>query len=172
MKTGMKTGLYDKNGKEISFGDKVKLILDDGEERIFDVCYKTVGPKVVSHPNFKEKYAKVSITGVVFCWEGYDLFPCVDSEGIPDNQKMEIVEEATEETECWEMEAKKHAAEAGELKIAIAEKLDEVRGRISKVTKEIEKASDITAVVTAKAERSELEKQSQWLEKILYGGAG
>lgn len=69
----------------------------------------------------------------------------------------------------WKLEAKKHAAEAGELKIAIAEKLDEVRGQISKVTKEIEKASDITVVVTAKTERSELEKQSQWLKKILYG---
>lgn len=95
----MKTGLYDKNGKEIRFGDKVKLILDDGEERIFDVCYKTVERRVVSHPDFEEKYAKVRITGVVFCWKGYDLFPCVDSEGIPDNQKMEIVEEATGETE-------------------------------------------------------------------------
>lgn len=94
MKTGMKTGLYDKNLKEIRVGDKVKLILDDGEERIFDVCYKTVERRVVSHPSFKEKYAKVSITGVVFCWGGYDLFPCVDSRGIPDNRKMEIVEQA------------------------------------------------------------------------------
>lgn len=93
----MRTGLYDKNGKEIRFGDKVKLILDDGEERIFDVCYKTVERRVACHRDFEEEYAKVSITGVVFCWNGYDLFPCVDSEGIPDNRKMEIVEEAPEE---------------------------------------------------------------------------
>lgn len=96
----MRTGLYDKNGKEIRFGDKVKLILDDGEERIFDVCYKTVERRVACHQDFEEKYAKVSITGVVFCWNGYDLFPCVDSEGIPDNRKMEIVEEAPEENEA------------------------------------------------------------------------
>lgn len=99
----MKTGLYDRNGKEIKFGDKVKLILDDGEERIFDVCYKTVERRVACHPDFAEKYAKVSITAVVFCWQGYDLFPCVDSEGIPDNRKMEVVEEATGENEAeWE----------------------------------------------------------------------
>lgn len=96
----MKTGLLDKNGKEMRIGDKVKLILDDGEERIFDVCYKTVERWVTCHPDFVEKYAKVSITGVVFCWKGYDLFPCVDSEGIPDNRKMEVVEEAQGENEA------------------------------------------------------------------------
>lgn len=39
----------------------------------------------------------------------------------------------------WEREAKKHAAEAGELKIAIAEKLEEVKRRIQIVAKEAEK---------------------------------
>lgn len=96
----MRTGLYDKNGKEIRFGDKVKLVLDDGEERIFDVCYKTVERRVACYRDFEEEYAKVNITGVVFCWNGYDLFPCVDSEGIPDNRKMEIVEEAPGENEA------------------------------------------------------------------------
>lgn len=96
----MRTGLYDKNGKGIKFGDKVKLILDDGEERIFDVCYKTVERSVICHPDFAEKTAKVSITGVVFNWNGYDLFPCVDGAGIPDNRKMEIVEEAEGEDEA------------------------------------------------------------------------
>lgn len=90
----MRTGLLDRKGKEIRVGDKVRLILDDGEERIFDVCYKTVERRVICHPDFIEKSAKVSITGIVFSWQGYDLFPCVDSEGIPDNRKMEIVEEA------------------------------------------------------------------------------
>ena len=41
--------------------------------------------------SFDEEFAKVSITGVVFSWEGYDLFPCVDGDGVPDNEKMEIV---------------------------------------------------------------------------------
>lgn len=85
------TGLRDKNGELIKIGDKVKLILEDGEERIFDVRLKTVQRIVKSHPDFDEEFAKVSITGVVFSWEGYDLFPCVDGDGVPDNEKMEIV---------------------------------------------------------------------------------
>ena len=72
----------------------------------------------------------------------------------------------------WEREAKKHAAEAGELKIAIAEKLEEVKRRIQIVAKEAEKKSDITVAVAVRVELSELKKQQQWLEKILYGGTG
>lgn len=87
----MQTGLFDKNGRQIEVGDRVKLILDDGEERVFDVCFKTVQRTVKSHPDFDEEFAKVNITGIVFCWMGYDLFPCVDGNGIPDNEKMEIV---------------------------------------------------------------------------------
>lgn len=75
----------------------------------------------------------------------------------------------------WEREAKKHAAEAGELRIAIAEKLEEVKKRISTVTEEIEtiaSSSNITAMAAAKTEEYELKRQQQWLEKILYGGTG
>ena len=42
MNKGMETGLFDKNGTPIKIGDKVKLILDDGEIREFDVCFKTI----------------------------------------------------------------------------------------------------------------------------------
>lgn len=85
------TSLRDKNGKLIKIGDKVKLMLESGEERIFDVSLKTVQRIVKSHPDFDGEFAKVSITGVVFSWEGYDLFPCVDADGVSDNEKMEIV---------------------------------------------------------------------------------
>lgn len=101
----MKTGLFDKNGKEMRIGDKVRLILDDGEERIFDVCYKTVERRVACHPDFEEEYTRVSITGIVFNWQGYDTFPRVDSEGIPDNRKMEIVEETQEDERAEWMDA-------------------------------------------------------------------
>ena len=47
------TGLRDKNGELIKIGDKVKLILEDGEERIFDVRLKTVQRIVKSHPDRK-----------------------------------------------------------------------------------------------------------------------
>ena len=37
----MDTGLFDKNGTPINVGDKTRLVLDDGEVREFDVCFKT-----------------------------------------------------------------------------------------------------------------------------------
>ena len=90
----MQTGLVDKNGHQIEVGDKVRLVVD-GEERIFDVCFKTVERTVKSHPDFIDRYARVNITGIVFVWNGYDLFSCVDENGIPDNEKMEIVEKGS-----------------------------------------------------------------------------
>lgn len=88
---GRGTGLYDREGFEVKIGDKVQLILEDGEERIFDVEVKTVERIVKCHPGFDDKYAKVQITGVVFCWNGYELFPCVDGGGASDVNKMKII---------------------------------------------------------------------------------
>lgn len=87
----MQTGLFGKNGNQIEVGDKVRMIVDN-TERIFDVCFKTVERTVKTHPDFVDRYARVKITGIVFVWNGYDLFPCVDEDGVPDNEKMEIVE--------------------------------------------------------------------------------
>jgi len=87
----MDTGLKDKNGIPINVGDKTRLVLDDGEVREFDVCFKTIKRTVKSHPDFDDKYATVNITGIVFCWEGYDLLPCVDENGISDVSKMEVI---------------------------------------------------------------------------------
>lgn len=87
----MNTGLFDKNGKQIKVGDRTKLILDDGEVREFDVCLKTVNRIVKCHSDFDDEYSKVAITGIVFCWNGYDLFPCVDENGISDVTKMEVM---------------------------------------------------------------------------------
>ena len=91
MNKGMKTGLFDKNGTPIKIGDKTRLVLDDGEVREFDVCFKTTKRTVVTYDEFEEEYADVEITGVVFCWDGYDLFPCVGKNGISDTSKMEVI---------------------------------------------------------------------------------
>lgn len=87
----MHTGLFDKNGTPINVGDRTKLVLDNGEVREFDVCFKTVQRAVKSHPDFDDDFAKVNITGIVFCWNGYDLFPYVDEYGVSDVAKMEVI---------------------------------------------------------------------------------
>ena len=67
----------------------------------------------------------------------------------------------------WEMEAKKHAAEAGEMKIAIAEKLEEVRTRRRELKRDIEKEKDEWIKLVLKHKEGELEKQEIWIEKML-----
>ncbi|MGF2617758.1 hypothetical protein FZC84_12020 [Rossellomorea vietnamensis] len=99
---GQCTGLHDKNGKEIFEGDIVKLEFD-GIERIFEVGIETVVREVKSHPSFADKYAKVAITGVVFKWEGFQLFPCVDYQGMSDTERMEIIGNIFENPELLEV---------------------------------------------------------------------
>ena len=90
LKTGENTGLKDRDGTDIRFGDLVQL--DVGREsRIFRVQYKTVTREVISHPGFDDPTAKVNITGVVFSWMGFDLFPCVDGEGVSDVSQMKVI---------------------------------------------------------------------------------
>lgn len=85
------TGLTDKNGRKIFEGDITKLILLDGEIRYFKVSIKSVVRKVLCHPDFDDEVSKVEITGVVFEWSGYELFPCIDTYGVPDYRMMEII---------------------------------------------------------------------------------
>ena len=89
----MNTGLFDKNRNPIKVGDRTRLVLDDGEVREFDVCFKTVTRTVKCHPDFDDEFSKVNITGIVFCQNGYDLFPCVDENGVSDVSKMEVITE-------------------------------------------------------------------------------
>ena len=81
----MKTGLFDKNGTPIDIGDRTRLVLDGGEEREFDVCFKTVKRTTVKTlPGFIPETIEASITGIFFCWEGNDMLPCVDENGVSD----------------------------------------------------------------------------------------
>lgn len=88
----IKTGLKDKNGRDICIGNTVKLVLENEEVREFQVCWKTVTRTVKCHQDFDDEFAKVNITGVVFSWNGYDLFPCIDEKGISDVSKMEVID--------------------------------------------------------------------------------
>lgn len=85
------TGLVDRNGNAIKIGDTLRLILDDGSVRCFKVCYKTVKRKIFCNPVFEDETADVYITGIVFCWNGYDLFPKANITGESDLERMEIV---------------------------------------------------------------------------------
>ena len=88
----MKTGLFDKNGTPIKPGDRTRLVLESGEVREFDVCFKTVKRTTVKTlQGFEPETIDVSITGIFFCWEGNDLLPCVDENGISDVEKMEVI---------------------------------------------------------------------------------
>lgn len=89
----MNTGLFDKNGTPIKVGDRTRLVLDDGEVREFGVCFKTVNRTTVKTlPGFDSETAEVAITGIFFCWEGNDLLPCVDGNGVSDVEKMEVIQ--------------------------------------------------------------------------------
>lgn len=92
----MNTGLYDRNGTPINVGDKTRLVLPDGEVRVFDVCFKTVQRTTIkTFPGFEPETIDVSITGIFFCWDGNDLLPCVDEDGVSDVSKMEVVKQMT-----------------------------------------------------------------------------
>ncbi|MBO0961470.1 hypothetical protein J1P26_17325 [Neobacillus sp. MM2021_6] len=82
------TGLNDIDGNKIFDGDITEIDFGYGEVRRFVVKIKTVVREVVSHPSFSDETAKVAITGVVFEWKGFELFPCVDGNGDHDNESL------------------------------------------------------------------------------------
>lgn len=85
------TGLTDKNGKKIWENDITKLVLPDGEIRYFKVSFKKVIRKVLCHPDFDDDVAKVELNAICFEWNRYELFPCIDENGVSDISKMEVV---------------------------------------------------------------------------------
>ncbi|MBO5208056.1 MAG: hypothetical protein J6B68_01790 [Lachnospiraceae bacterium] len=85
------TGLKERNGKLIWENDITKLVLPDGEVRYFKVSFKKVIRKVLCHPDFDDDVAKVELNAICFEWNGYELFPCIDENGVSDVSKMEVV---------------------------------------------------------------------------------
>lgn len=85
------TGRKDKNGTLIWENDITKLVLSDGEVRYFKVSFKKVIRKVLCHPDFDDDVAKVELNAICFEWNGYELFPCIDENGVSDVSKMEVV---------------------------------------------------------------------------------
>lgn len=83
-------GSKDTNGLEIYEGDITELDVD-GEVRRYEVAIETVVRKVKSHPTFADEYAEVEITGVVFKWNGFELFPCTKYRGLSDLQRMKVI---------------------------------------------------------------------------------
>lgn len=71
----------------------------------------------------------------------------------------------------WKQEAQKHAAEAGEMKITITQKLEEVRADIVNIRHMLiteDTALDQTILAWKK---DQLEKWAIFLEDLLHGGA-
>ena len=59
----MNTGLFDKNGTPINVGDRTRLVLEDGEVREFEVCFKTVQRTTIKTlRGFEPESVDVSIT--------------------------------------------------------------------------------------------------------------
>ena len=85
------TELTDKNKNKIFENDITKLILDDGEVRYFKVLFKKVIRKILCYHDFDEQVAKVELNAICFEWNGYELFPCIDENGVSDVLKMEVV---------------------------------------------------------------------------------
>ncbi|MEK5038810.1 YopX family protein [Sporosarcina sp. FSL K6-3457] len=99
---GQYVGLRAKFNLEIFDGDITELKID-GEVRRFVVRLKTVVREVVSHPSFDDDTAKVAITGVIFEWNGFELFPCVDENRKSDVEDMVIIGNVHDNPELLEV---------------------------------------------------------------------
>lgn len=72
------------------------------------------------------------------------------------------------ETDKWKLEAQKQAAGAGELRIKIAEHLEELRMRITDLKEMEHPENDDMSAMIIKWEISQLKKEEEWLEDLLH----
>lgn len=72
----------------------------------------------------------------------------------------------------WEQEAKKYCASAGELRILLAERLEEIRCRKASLRGLAGVAKDAMDEAVLSWKLKQLEEQEAWLENVLYGKGG
>ena len=89
---GLKTGMFDKNNREIKVGDKTRLDLDDGTTRVFDVVFDRVIREIKVLDGFEPGIKRMLVCGIFFVWHGNYLLPVVDDRGELDTHKMEIID--------------------------------------------------------------------------------
>lgn len=80
----------DKRGNEMYENDITELEVD-GEIRRFVVKEKEIERNVKILESFNGGYQKMKLKTIVFEFEGHDLLPCIDGDGICDTEKMTII---------------------------------------------------------------------------------
>ena len=92
------TGLKDKNGKKIFEGDILRFEVPDGTIRHFVIEWADEDRILRPLSDFVPDGNPIRISGWCFNWNGYRLYPSV-IDGVPDNEVMEIVGNATDNPE-------------------------------------------------------------------------
>lgn len=69
----------------------------------------------------------------------------------------------------WKYEAQKQAVNAGELRIAIAEQLEDVRTQILAIHKQLLFEDNDFDIVILTWKKEQLENQERWLKDVLVG---
>lgn len=95
---GQYTGLKDKNGKKIFEGDILRFEVPDGTIRHFVIEWASEDRILRPLSDFVPDGNPIRINGWCFNWNGYRLYPSV-IDGVPDNEVMEIVGNATDNPE-------------------------------------------------------------------------
>lgn len=91
---GEYTEYYDRKGTGIYTGDITKLILPDGEVRLFEVGKAVLDRELKPPKGFTARGKNiVRLNTYIFIWlgNGAVLLPCVDARGRCDTEKMEVI---------------------------------------------------------------------------------
>lgn len=97
------TGYTDMSGAELYDQDLTELWVE-GERRVFKIRIREVIRNVENQPDFEEGTSKVSITGVVFEWLDYKLFPCVGETGKIDTENMLKLGNYLTDPQCFDQQ--------------------------------------------------------------------